>query len=100
MRAKQLLLSSAAVFTIASAIFAFKAHVTTSSQQKETKHPAAFRDLNKNEKMDVYEDAKQPVEARINDLLKLMNIEEKAGMMFINGARTIVKILCTGLDLV
>ena len=37
--------------------------------------------------MDVYEDPKQPVEARINDLLKQMTIEEKAGMMFINGAR-------------
>ena len=47
----------------------------------------SFRDLNKNGKLDVYEDARQPVEARINDLLSQMNIEEKAGMMFINGAR-------------
>jgi beta-glucosidase len=46
-----------------------------------------YRDLNKNGKMDVYEDAKQPVEARIDDLLKQMTIEEKAGMMFINGAK-------------
>ncbi len=44
-----------------------------------------FRDLNKNGKMDVYEDRTQPVEARVNDLLSQMNIEEKAGMMFING---------------
>ncbi|MDX1911487.1 MAG: glycoside hydrolase family 3 N-terminal domain-containing protein, partial [Saprospiraceae bacterium] len=50
------------------------------SQQKP-----AFRDLNKNGKMDVYEDATQPVEARVNDLLGQMNLEEKAGMMFING---------------
>jgi beta-glucosidase len=47
----------------------------------------SFRDLNKNGKLDVYEDARQPVEARIHDLLSQMNIEEKAGMMFINGAR-------------
>ena len=47
----------------------------------------SYRDLNKNGKMDVYEDPKQLVEARINDLLKQMTIEEKAGMMFINGAR-------------
>jgi beta-glucosidase len=51
------------------------------------KHAPAFRDLNKNGKMDVYEDKKQPVDARINDLLQQMTIEEKAGMMFINGAR-------------
>ena len=44
-----------------------------------------FRDLNKNGKLDVYEDPKQPVEVRVEDLLKQMNIEEKAGMMFING---------------
>ncbi len=46
-----------------------------------------FRDLNKNGKLDVYEDSRQPVEARIKDLLSQMTIEEKAGMMFINGAR-------------
>lgn len=51
------------------------------------KLPGDYRDLNKNGKMDVYEDAKQPVDARIIDLLKQMTIEEKAGMMFINGAR-------------
>ncbi len=44
-----------------------------------------FRDLNKNGKLDVYEDSRKPVEDRISNLLKQMNIEEKAGMMFING---------------
>ena len=47
----------------------------------------SFRDLNKNGKLDVYEDSKQSHEARINDLLKQMTLEEKAGMMFINGAK-------------
>src|SRR6185503_12499573 len=47
----------------------------------------AYRDLNKNGKMDVYEDKSQPIEKRINDLLGQMTLEEKAGMMFINGAR-------------
>jgi beta-glucosidase len=46
-----------------------------------------YRDLNKNGKMDVYEDPKQSIEARITDVLRQMTIEEKAGMMFINGAR-------------
>ncbi|MEO0898147.1 MAG: glycoside hydrolase family 3 N-terminal domain-containing protein [Bacteroidota bacterium] len=50
--------------------------------QKEGK---SYRDLNKNKKLDIYEDINQPVEARINDLLSQMNIQEKAGMMFING---------------
>src|SRR6516162_7204795 len=47
----------------------------------------AYRDLNKNGKMDVYEDSRQPIEARINDILQQMTLEEKAGMLFINGAR-------------
>jgi beta-glucosidase len=46
-----------------------------------------FRDLNKNGKLDVYEDTRQPVEARVNDLLAQMTLSEKAGLMFINGAR-------------
>lgn len=49
-------------------------------------HPP-FRDLNKNGKLDIYEDVKQPIEARVNDLLQQMSIEEKAGLMFINGAK-------------
>jgi beta-glucosidase len=49
--------------------------------------PIAFRDLNKNGAMDVYEDRTQPVEKRIDDLLSKMTLEEKAGMMFINGTR-------------
>lgn len=46
-----------------------------------------YRDLNKNGKMDIYEDRHQPVEARITDLLSQMTVEEKAGMMFIAGTR-------------
>ncbi len=45
-----------------------------------------FRDLNKNGRLDVYEDPRQPVEARVEDLLGQMTLEEKAGMLFINGA--------------
>ena len=45
-----------------------------------------YRDLNKNNKLDVYEDIQQSVDARIEDLLNQMTLEEKAGMMFINGA--------------
>jgi beta-glucosidase len=45
-----------------------------------------FRDLNKNGHLDVYEDSAQPLEARIDDLLRQMTVAEKAGLMFINRA--------------
>jgi beta-glucosidase len=45
-----------------------------------------YRDLNKNGRLDIYEDPRQPIEARIDDLLGQMMLEEKAGMMFMNGA--------------
>lgn len=43
-----------------------------------------FRDLNKNGKLDVYEDSRKPIDDRVNDLLSQMTLEEKAGTMFIN----------------
>jgi beta-glucosidase len=50
-----------------------------------TENGHAFRDLNKNGRLDPYEDARQPVEARVADLLGQMTLAEKAGTMFING---------------
>ena len=41
-----------------------------------------YRDLNKNGKLDIYEDSRQPVESRVEDLLSQMTLEEKAGQMF------------------
>ncbi len=41
-----------------------------------------FRDLNKNGRLDPYEDGRLPIEERIEDLLSRMTLEEKAGMMF------------------
>jgi beta-glucosidase len=41
-----------------------------------------FRDLNKNGQLDIYEDSRKPVDARVNDLLSQMTLEEKAGTMF------------------
>ena len=46
-----------------------------------------YRDLNKNGKLDVYEDSTQPVDKRVQDLLKQMTLEEKAGMMFYSPVR-------------
>ncbi|MFK8009522.1 MAG: glycoside hydrolase family 3 protein [Saprospiraceae bacterium] len=59
---------------------------TKKSQVIFEKDGVTFRDLNKNKKLDIYEDAQQPIQARVDDLLGQMNLEEKAGMMFINGA--------------
>ncbi|MFN8259150.1 MAG: glycoside hydrolase family 3 N-terminal domain-containing protein [Bacteroidales bacterium] len=42
-----------------------------------------FRDLNKNGKLDVYEDVRKPIDDRVNDLVAQMTLEEKAGTMFI-----------------
>ncbi|CAG1014149.1 beta-glucosidase [Anaerolineales bacterium] len=41
-----------------------------------------FRDLNKNGRLDVYEDPRRPLEERVEDLLGQMTLEEKAGLMF------------------
>ena len=43
-----------------------------------------FRDLNKNGKLDIYEDNRQSIDARVDDLVSQMTLEEKAGSMFIN----------------
>ena len=47
---------------------------------------STYRDLNKNGKLDVYEDPRQPIAARVADLLGQMTLAEKAGTMFINGS--------------
>jgi beta-glucosidase len=41
-----------------------------------------FRDLNKNGRLDPYEDPSRPLEERVEDLLAQMTLEEKAGLMF------------------
>ena len=41
-----------------------------------------YRDLNHNGKLDVYEDSRQATEARVEDLLAQMNLEEKVGMFW------------------
>lgn len=42
-----------------------------------------YRDLNKNGRLDAYEDATKPVDERIDDLVDRMSVSEKAGQMFI-----------------
>ena len=46
-----------------------------------------FKDLNKNHKLDKYEDWRLPVDVRIKDLISKMTIEEKVGFMLISTTR-------------
>jgi beta-glucosidase len=46
-----------------------------------------FKDLNKNGKLDKYEDWRLPNEARANDLVEKMSVEEKVGFMLISTTR-------------
>jgi beta-glucosidase len=52
------------------------------AQTLQTEDGFRFRDLNKNGRLDPYEDPRRPVEERVEDLLSQMSLEEKAGMMF------------------
>ena len=42
----------------------------------------SYRDLNKNGRLDPYEDPRLPIAVRVEDLLMQMTFEEKAGLMF------------------
>jgi beta-glucosidase len=46
-----------------------------------------FKDLNKNDKLDKYEDWRLPQEIRIKDLISQMTLEEKIGFMLISTTR-------------
>ena len=46
-------------------------------------HGITFRDLNKNGKLDIYENPNADIECRVDDLVNQMSLEEKAGAMFI-----------------
>ena len=61
--------------------------LTKESSLIRTEGGYAFRYLNKNGKLDIYEDERQPTEKRVQDLLKQMTLEEKAGMMFYSPVR-------------
>lgn len=43
---------------------------------------STFRDLNKNGRLDPYEDPRRPIEDRVEDLLAQMTLAEKAGLLF------------------
>ncbi|MBL7813945.1 MAG: glycoside hydrolase family 3 C-terminal domain-containing protein [Saprospiraceae bacterium] len=46
-----------------------------------------FKDLNKNGKLDAYEDWRLPTDTRVKDLISQMSLEEKVGFMLISTTR-------------
>jgi beta-glucosidase len=53
------------------------------------KNGYAFKDLNRNGLLDVYEDWRQPVDARATDLVSQMSIEQMAGLMLYSAHQSI-----------
>lgn len=49
----------------------------------------AFKDLNKNGELDIYEDWRQPVDERAKDLVGQMSIEQMAGLMLYSAHQSI-----------
>jgi beta-glucosidase len=54
-----------------------------------TKDGFAFKDLNRNGQLDVYEDWRQPFDARAKDLASKMTIEQIAGLMLYSGHQAV-----------
>src|SRR5207253_464983 len=47
------------------------------AQSRKEIYHQSWIDLNKNGRMDIYENPKAPIDARVNDLLRQMNLDEK-----------------------
>ena len=63
---------------------------TTSGVKILTVGGKQFKDLNKNGKLDKYEDWHLPVDERAKDLAKQMSIEEIAGLMLDRDRKSVV----------
>ena len=65
------------VFIAASAFGLLFAQPSSSAQDKKSIYHQGWIDLNKNGRMDVYENQRAPIDARVEDLLRQMNLNEK-----------------------
>ena len=84
-----LLLSIAGIALVGYAFFLIHFSVVNSKAKSQLEEKSSlvengykFRDLNNNGKLDIYEDSRKDTDARVEDLLSQMTIEEKAGLMF------------------
>jgi beta-glucosidase len=80
-------LSAIGLLLVVAQIFSCQTPNSNAPSVDKTIDGYSFRDLNKNGKLDIYEDTRQPIDARVSDLLGQMTLDEKAGMLFINGAK-------------
>lgn len=62
-------------------VFALLLIVLTSFTPNQSIYKKGWIDLNKNNKKDIYEDPTQKIDARVNDLLSQMNLDEKTCQM-------------------
>jgi beta-glucosidase len=62
---------------------------TTSGIKLITSDGFAFKDLNKNGKLDIYEDWRKPVDERAKDLASKMTVEQIAGLMLYSGHQSV-----------
>ncbi len=62
---------------------------TTSGVKIHTVDGKAFKDLNKNGKLDKYEDWRLPVDLRAKDLASQMSVEQIAGLMLYSGHQSV-----------
>ena len=71
-----------ASYKIAQHIRKAKLKAITEPTVHTEKDGTVWTDLNRNGRLDVYEDPRRPIEERVEDLLSQMTVEEKAGLMF------------------
>lgn len=79
-----LLLFFIATTSMGQGTYQFQPKIEARSVEIINQNEQEFKDLNKNHKLDVYEDWRQSIDLRIADLLSQMTLEEKVGMMLIN----------------
>ena len=90
------ILGLAVILIIAGAIYVNKNFLNIDKKDKFSKveikeitiDDYTFSDLNRNGTLDIYEDARQPLEARVNDVLSQMTLEEKIRLVKGSGLGT------------
>src|SRR2546430_11658459 len=65
------------VILLAGLLTSFNFSLPAQQPQKQNLYHDGWIDLNKNGRMDVYENQKAPIDRRVEDLLSQMNLEEK-----------------------
>ncbi len=85
------------VVIVVAAAFYFNSNIINSEKRSKYKGPDikeitdkdyTFRDLNRNDELDIYEDARLSLEERANDLLSQMTLEEKISLLKGSGMKS------------